>query len=43
MKVTIGNSADIIGKRTLIDFEQFNNNVRMTIYEIELHNNKYED
>lgn len=43
MKVTIGNSSDIIGKRTMTDFEQVNNNVSMTIYAIELHNSKSED
>ena len=40
IKVTVGNAFDIIGKRTMTDFEQVNNNVSRTSYEIVLNNNK---
>ena len=40
IKVTVGNAFDIIGERTLTDFEQVNNNVSRTSYQIVLNNNK---
>jgi hypothetical protein len=40
IKVTVGNAFDIIGERTLTDFEQVNNNISRTSYQIVLNNNK---
>ncbi len=40
IKVTVGNAFDIIGERALTDFEQVNNNVNKTSYQIVLNNNK---
>ena len=40
IKVTLGNVFDIIAKRIQTDFEQVNNNVSRTSYEIELNNSK---
>lgn len=42
IKVTVGNSFDIIGKRTQTSYEQVSNNVERTSYSIELNNSKSE-
>ena len=42
IKVTVGNTFDIIGKRTQTSYEQVSNNIERTSYRIELNNSKSE-